>query len=91
MGKPDTNSKDDKLEKLISDYELCLWNDGSPTYIHPATGTFSAIDMTVCSPSPFLVFEWQVNVANDDVCGSDHFPTCLHSTNRPAPTGVNHN
>ena len=46
-GNPDTNSKGDKLDKLISDYDLCLWNDGSPTYIHPATGTFSAMDMSV--------------------------------------------
>ena len=48
-GNSDTNSKGDKLEKLISDYDLCPWNDGSPTYIHPATGTFSAIYMSVCT------------------------------------------
>ena len=53
-GNPDNNSKGDKLEKLISDYDLCLWNDGCPTYIHPATGTFSAIYMSICSPSLFL-------------------------------------
>ena len=84
-GNPDNNTKGDKLEKLISDYDLCLWNDGCPTYIHPATGTFSAIDMSICSPSLFLDFEWQVH---DDLCGSDHFPTFLNPTNRPDPTGV---
>ena len=84
-GNPDNNSKGDKLEKLISDYDLCLWNDGCPTYIHPATGTFSAIDMSICSPSLFLDFEWQVH---DDLCGSDHLPTFLNPTNIPDPAGV---
>jgi ribonuclease HI len=78
-GNTNTNSKGEKLEKLISDHDLCLWNDGSPTYIHPATGSFSAIDLTICSPSLFLDFEWEVH---EDLCGSDHFPTFLHCNNR---------
>ena len=41
--------------------------------------------MSICSPSLFLDFEWQVH---DDLCGSDHFPTFLNATNRPDPTGV---
>ena len=53
-GNPDTNSKGHKIEKLIKDHELCLWNDGNPTFIHPATGSFSAIDLSICSPSLFI-------------------------------------
>ena len=40
-GNLDNNSKGDKLEKLISDYDLCLWNDGCPTYIHPISNMWS--------------------------------------------------
>ena len=57
-GNPDTNSKGHKIEKLIKDPELCLWNDGNPTFIHPATGSFSAIDLSICSPSLFMDFNW---------------------------------
>ena len=35
-GNLDTNSKGHRIEKLIKDHELCLWNDGNPTFIHPA-------------------------------------------------------
>ena len=81
-GNPDTNSKGHKIEKLIKDHELCLWNDGNPTFIHPATGSFSAIDLSICSPSLFMDFNW---VVHDDLCGSDHFPTCLNYDGRPTP------
>ena len=78
-GNPDTNNKGHKVEKLISDYRLCIWNDGNPTYIHPATGSLSAIDLSICSPSLFLDFKWDVH---DDLCASDHFPTFLHLSHR---------
>ena len=45
-------------------HELCLWNDGNPTFIHPATGSFSAIDLSICSPSLFMDFNW---VVHDDL------------------------
>ena len=63
------------IENVIKDHELCLWNDGNPTCIHPATGSFSAIDLSICSPSLFMDFNW---VVHDDLCGSDHFPTFLN-------------
>ena len=78
-GNSDTNSKGKKVEKFIADNDLCLWNDGSPTYIHPATGCVSAIDLSICSPSLFIDFDWEVH---DDLCGSDHFPTFLHYNGR---------
>ena len=72
-GNPDTNSKGDKLEKLISDYDLCLWNDGSPTYIHPATGTFSVIDISVCSPSLFWTLNGKFMMIYVEVTTFQHF------------------
>ena len=68
------NTKGKIIEKFIADHDLCIYNDGSPTYIHPASGSMTAIDLSLCSPSLFLNFDWTVH---EDLCGSDHFPTFL--------------
>ncbi len=49
---------------------LCLWNNDSPTYLHPATGSLTAIDLTTCSPHLFLDFSCSVR---DDQWGSEHY------------------
>ena len=51
-------------------------NDGSSTYIHPATGSTSALDLSICGPSLVLDYEWNIH---EDLCGSDHFPVILTS------------
>ena len=73
----DMNPKGRKMEDLINKTNLSLFNDGTYTYIHPATGSKSAIDLTLCHPTLFLDFKWEVN---NDLCGSDHFPIFLQST-----------
>ena len=55
-----------KVEHLLESSNICLLNDKSPTYFHPATGSFTSL----CSASVFLDFTWQVH---SDQCGSDHF------------------
>ena len=45
------NSRGDKIDEFIMDNNICLLNDGSYTYWHPATGTLTAIDLSICSPS----------------------------------------
>ena len=45
--------------------------------MHPATGTYSAIDLSICEPSLFLDYNWKVH---DNNCGSDHFPILLENT-----------
>ena len=65
------------LEDLFSNFNLSVFNNGDSTYIHPATGTKSVLDLSVCHPSLLLDFEWSVH---DDLCGSDHFPVLLKST-----------
>ena len=42
-----------------------------PTYFHPASSSFTSIDLYLCSASVFLDFTGQVY---SDQCGSDHFP-----------------
>ena len=54
-----------------------MYNNKSNTYLHPATGTYSAIDLSICDPSLFLDYNWKVF---DDTCGSDHFPILLENT-----------
>ena len=48
---------------------ICLLNDKSPAF-HPASGSFTAIELSLCCASVFLDFAWQVH---SDQCGSDHF------------------
>ena len=64
------------LEKVFSDWNLSVLNDGSPTFIHSAYGTKSHLDLAVCDPSLILDFSWKVH---SDLCGSDHFPVLLSS------------
>ncbi|KAJ8018507.1 hypothetical protein HOLleu_43470 [Holothuria leucospilota] len=54
--------------------DLCLLNDGSCTYIHPASGSRSAIDLSICSPAILMDLQWRVH---DDQCGSDHYPILI--------------
>ena len=66
-----SNSLGNKVEHLLESSNICLLNDKSPTYFHPATRSFTSIDLSLCSASIFLDFAWQVH---SDQCGSDHFP-----------------
>ena len=46
-------------------------NDKSSTYLHPATGSYSSLDLTLCSPEVAPDFIWKVD---EDLHGSNHFP-----------------
>ena len=54
------------LEDLFSEMDLCILNDGSSTYIHPATGSTSALDLSICGPSLVLDYEWNIHEASVD-------------------------
>ena len=64
------------LEDLFSEMDLSILNDGSSTYIHPDTGSTSALDLSICGPSLVLGYEWNIH---EVLCGSDHFPVILTS------------
>ena len=63
-------------EDLFSEMDWCILNDGSSTYIHPATGSTSALDLSICDPSLVLDYEWNIH---EDLSGSDHFSVILTS------------
>ena len=73
------------IENFIEANDLCLMNDKSHTYLHPATGTFSSLDLSLCHPSLILDFDWYVC---DDQHGSDHFPVVIEGIN---PSTEDHN
>ena len=73
-GCSDTNPKGTVIEKFIDNNNLCIFNSNKHTYLHPASGHYSSLDLSICSPDLFLDFEWDVL---DDQHGSDHFPTIL--------------
>lgn len=73
-GCSDQNKKGKIIEEFITENDLCLLNNKQPTYLHPAFGTYSAIDLSFCHPTLYLDFEWSVC---DDLHGSDHFPIII--------------
>ena len=77
-GCKDNNSRGDIIENFIANNNLCLMNDKSYTYLHPATGHLSSLDLSLCHPSLLLDFDWSVYA---DQCGSDHFPVIIESVN----------
>ena len=70
-GCDDTNQRGLQLENFISNNSLSFMNDNK-TYLHPSTGSYSSIDLTLCSPVLLPNFTWKVT--------EDHFPITFTST-----------
>jgi len=70
------------IEDLLLKHNLSILNDGSNMYLHPATGSLSATDLSIASPSLYLDFYWEVVT---DLHGSDHFHICIHSYTTAPP------
>ena len=77
-GCQNTNKRGKIIEEFLDQNQLCCYNDGTNTYLHSATGTYSAIDLTICDPSIFMDYHWSVY---EETCGSDHFPIILENQN----------
>ena len=73
-GSPDSNIQGKIIEDFLDDLDLCVLNNGDPTYCGPC-GTLSHLDLTISDPSLFLYFNWK---SPEDLCGSDHFPIFLN-------------
>ena len=55
------NSRGDRIDGFITENNICLLNDGSYTYLHHATGTFTAIDLSLCSPDILMEIDFMVD------------------------------
>lgn len=64
------------VASLIEEEELGVFNSEDMTYFHSPTGTFTAIDISLCSSDALLDFNWRVM---SDLHGSDHFPIVLET------------
>ena len=65
-GSKDVNDKGRIIESFIDNHGLCLYNSKPPTYLHPATSTYTSLDLSTCFPTLLLDYDWKVH---DDLCG----------------------
>ena len=64
-----------EIETFLCNNSLSVLNDGSNTFLSQAHGTFSAIDLSICSADLLTSFSWKVM---EDSHGSDHFTILLN-------------
>ena len=64
------------IASFIENEGLELLNTGDATNFHSQTGTFTSIDLSVCTSNSLLDFTWRVL---PDLYESDHFPILLES------------
>ncbi|XP_069687221.1 phosphatidylinositol 4-phosphate 3-kinase C2 domain-containing subunit beta isoform X3 [Periplaneta americana] len=80
-----SNSEDDrgnKIAEVCTRLNLVTLNSGEATHLSLAYGTYSMIDISICSPVLSTYFEWSVI---HDLHGSDHYLIRIRmSTLRPA-------
>ena len=62
------------IEDIIDTNSVSLFNDGSMTFHNVYSNKSSAIDLSICSSSIFIDFNWSVN---EFLNGSDHYPIHL--------------
>jgi len=82
LGSTKRRTRGKMVEHFLLKSNLSLLNSGSPTYLHPATASFSAIDLSITHPSLYLDFCWQTD---SDLHGIDHYPIVI-TTDTPLPS-----
>jgi len=70
------------VEEFLIKSNLSFLNSGSPTYLHHAIASFSAIDLSITHPALYLDFCCQTD---SDLHGSDHYPIVI-TTHTPSPS-----
>ena len=65
------NTKGRVIEDIIDHHNITLMNNGAMTYHNIYSNTYSAIDLSICSSSINIDYDWSVD---EYPCGSDHFP-----------------
>ena len=70
-GERSCNHRGYVIEELIDRNDVILMNNGSPTRYDVVHNSASAIDLTICSSSLRLDYQWSVD---DCLHGSDHWP-----------------
>ncbi|XP_053989865.1 uncharacterized protein LOC128882311, partial [Hylaeus volcanicus] len=71
------------MEQIMEDLNLVLLNNNHPTHFNNSYNIFSAIDLSISSPSIAHNFNWETI---EDLYGSDHYPILLHYQLNPTST-----
>lgn len=74
-----TNSDGERLIEILDVNNLCVLNTGVPTRRTLPNENFSAVDLSICSPSLASSFSWS---PFSSTLGSDHFPLIISSSIR---------
>jgi len=82
LGSTKRSTRGKMVEDFLFKTNLSLLNSGSPTYLHPAAASFSAIDLSITHPALYLDFCWQTD---SDLHGNDHYPIVI-ITDTPSPS-----
>jgi exonuclease III len=56
-----TNHSGLEIENFLLHCNLCLFNDKYPTYLHPASGSQSSLDLAFCDTSLYMNYTWSVH------------------------------
>ncbi|XP_076311049.1 uncharacterized protein LOC143225466 [Tachypleus tridentatus] len=70
----DIDGRGRSIEYMLLDHNLSFFNTGSYTYFSAINQSFTAVGLSVCSPSIFSYFSWRVD---SNPQGSDHFAIIL--------------
>ena len=65
------NPRGRMLQDLLLNHPISILNNEQPTHYHIQTGTYSVIDLSICSSDCLPDFTYAVS---DSLCGSDHYP-----------------
>lgn len=74
-----TNDAGRRIEDLLLNNTYVLLNTGASTHFNARNGTFSAIDLSICSPNLATRLTWN---PLPDLHQSDHFPLLISSNIR---------
>ncbi len=74
-GSTSTDPRGAILEDFIDSNNLIILNTGSPTRFDAYSGSFTSIDLSICSPSLATHLQWSIS---EDLHSSDHFPQIIH-------------
>jgi len=62
------------IEKVLTELDLAVMNTGENTHFSTAYGSYSAIDLSIITPTLFNNLKWHVLA---DLCSSDHYPIVI--------------
>ena len=85
-GAPRSDSHGKAVYDWVEQQEFVLLNDGSPTRLDPARGTFTCLDLTFTSTKLSSKMIWQVIYDN---WGTDHFPILISLINSNSNSNSN--